>query len=152
MPSEPPRGLAELPAYEPREPLRRTFPDAPCETPVAPEPQSPIRPFDAEATSVPVAYLAPVDDEDDRIRFLHGDAYLILDVFYEQLGINRHGSRAAANGPTRPEFVRRFQAAGVDDDEADSIPFAIAVDSIARRAGDVLDDSRPLAGKPVEQG
>ena len=48
--------------------------------------------------------------------------------------------------------TRRFQPAGVDHDEADAVPEAVAVDAVARRAGDILDDGCRTPDQAVEEG
>ncbi len=74
-----------------------------------------------------------VDDEDDDVRLVDGEASLLLD-----LGLDR---------------VARLvlEPAGIDDDEPPPVPLGVAVEAVAGRPGAVLDDRRPRPEDPVEQ-
>ena len=45
----------------------------------------------------------------------------------------------------------QLEAAGVDHREVAAVPFAGAIDAVAGRAGEVLDDRHPLTDEPVEE-
>ena len=74
-----------------------------------------------------------VDDEDDDVGLLDGQAGLVLDALLDGVaGVD-------------------LQAAGVDDDVAAVVPLGHAVEPVAGRAGAVLDDGPTLADDAVEE-
>ena len=75
-----------------------------------------------------------VDDEQDDVRLGDGQAGLLLDARLDRIvGVE-------------------LEPAGVDDDEATAVPLGVAVEAVTGRPGAVLDDRRPLAEEPVEEG
>ena len=74
-----------------------------------------------------------VDDEEDDVGLLDGDAGLVLDPLLDL--------RAGLE----------LEAAGVDHREVAAAPVGGAVDAVAGRAGQILDDRDPLTDETVEQ-
>ena len=74
-----------------------------------------------------------VDHQDDDIGLADGQSCLLLDLLFDRV--------AGTN----------LQAAGIDHDEAATVPVGVAVDTVACRPGSIFDDGGPVADDSIEQ-
>src|SRR5688572_7534638 len=85
-----------------------------------------------------------VDDEEDEVRLVDGDVGLAAH------GVLETGDAADRVPRARPRYL--IEPTRVDERELPAAPLDGAVQPVARRPGQILDDRQPLADESVEKG